>query len=138
MGRRRLVLDISLIARWRGTPVGFLRREQAVAKYALAARPDVAFCVLDSSMPAYREICRDRVGSLLRWDTVLDASRGARSVYQESNPIGSGDTILTVGNHAAAEGDVVAALKQRHGFGYVTMCHDLIPLSTHQRDLRVE
>ncbi len=126
---RRLVFDISLIARWRGPPVGILRREQALARHALAARPDMAFCVLDRSMPAYREIRRDQVELLLRWDTVLNDTGAAGSPYEDSNPIGPGDTILTVGNHAAADGDVVAALKQQHGFAYASMCHDLIPLN---------
>ncbi len=126
--RRRLVFDISLIARWRGPPVGILRREQALARHALASRPDMAFCVMDRALAAWRWVRRHRVEMLIRWDTKLDKTIADTGTFEESDPPGPGDTILAVGNHAATDGDVVAALKQRHGFRYVTMCHDLIPL----------
>lgn len=130
MGRkRRLVLDITLATHWRGPPVGMLRREQALAKNALATRPDISFCVFDRSLSAYRAIRSDCVETAIRCDTTLGGMNRARNVFEEPSPFGPDDTILTVGNHAAANGEAVAALKRRQGFRFVSMCHDIIPLT---------
>ena len=40
---------------------------------------------------------------------------------------GPADTILSVGNYFHSDFEAIPALKRRHGFRYVTMCHDLIP-----------
>jgi len=72
--RGRLVFDITLTTRWIGRPVGIVRCEQALAQYALKARPDMRFAFFDKSIQAWREILREWVGPLIRWDTRLDSA----------------------------------------------------------------
>ena len=43
-------------------------------------------------------------------------------------PLDAHDTILSVGNYTVGDVAIVAALKHRHRFRYVSMCHDLIAL----------
>jgi len=43
-------------------------------------------------------------------------------------PLAAQDTILSVGNYSVGDVDIIAGLKRRHGFRYVSMCHDLIAL----------
>jgi len=43
-------------------------------------------------------------------------------------PLSAHDTILSVGNYSAGDCTIIAELKRRHGFRYVSMCHDLIAL----------
>ncbi len=64
---------------------------------------------------------RDRDGTphrALAMDLVLAAPE----------PLAAHDTILSVGNYNVGDVDIIAELKRRHGFRYVSMCHDLIAL----------
>ena len=191
--RRRLVFDITLTMRWLGSPAGIVRCEQALARYALERRADIRFAIFDKSLPAWREIRREWVAPLIRWDTRLDISNfqfaarrrgwrrhmpsrflltlalerrrlssrsrlaqrmwaagqrflcwphrlpwpladrkgGRRGIIPAETALrelvpGPADTILAVGNYFHADFDSISALKRRHGFRYVTMCHDLI------------
>ena len=190
----RLVFDITLTTRWIGRPVGIVRCEQAIAQYALRARPDIRFVVFDKTLPAWHEVRREWVGPLIRWDTRLDSPRAhftarrrgwrrhmpsrfllilalerrrlssqsslaqrmfaaaqrllcwpnglpwpladGKGVRRNAIPAeaalnkfepGPADTILSVGNYFHSDFEAIPALKRRHGFRYVTMCHDLIP-----------
>jgi glycosyltransferase involved in cell wall biosynthesis len=49
----------------------------------------------------------------------------AEAALEKFEP-GPADTILSVGNYFNADVEAISALKRRHGFRYVTMCHDLI------------
>lgn len=73
--RGRLVFDITLTTRWIGRPVGIVRCEQAIAQYALKARPDIRFVIFDKTLSAWHEVRREWVGPLIRWDTRLDSPR---------------------------------------------------------------
>ena len=42
--------------------------------------------------------------------------------------LAANDTILSVGNYSSGDCAIIAGLKRRHGFRYVSMCHDLIAL----------
>jgi glycosyltransferase involved in cell wall biosynthesis len=61
-------------------------------------------------------------------DGTRDRALAADVVLAGPEPLGSADTILSVGNYSAGDCTIVAELKRRHGFRYVSMCHDLIAL----------
>lgn len=69
----RIILDVSSLARWVGTPIGILRVEHALATYARASRPDIVLAVYDPTIPAFRQVSPDWAGTVLGWDGAIDA-----------------------------------------------------------------
>ena len=51
----------------------------------------------------------------------------------EPEPLGPADTVLSVGSYGAGDFAIIAAMKRRHGFRYVGMCHDLIAPGRRER-----
>jgi glycosyltransferase involved in cell wall biosynthesis len=69
----RIILDVSSLVRWVGTPIGILRVEHALATYARASRPDIVLAVYDPAIPAFRQVSPDWAGTVLGWDGAIDA-----------------------------------------------------------------
>lgn len=71
-GPQRLILDVSTIARWAGSPTGITRVEQALARYARDHRPDIVLALFDSQALAFRRISDGWADRLIGWDAALD------------------------------------------------------------------
>ena len=81
----------------------------------------------------------DRLQRLLYWPRGLPSNLAGRDgtrhrsvamalALAEPEPLGPTDTVLSVGSYGAGDFAIIAAMKRRHGFRYVGMCHDLIAL----------
>lgn len=68
---RRLVLDLSMILRWTGPPVGIARVEAEFARFALT-RPDVGFVFFDTRAGVFRKVEPDLVRQLLDGTVSVD------------------------------------------------------------------
>jgi glycosyltransferase involved in cell wall biosynthesis len=71
---RRLILDISTIARWSGPPVGIVRVEHQLAQHALRRWPEMVLAVYDARIRRLREArpaWRDKLAGL---DAVIDTN----------------------------------------------------------------
>ncbi len=71
-GPRRIILDISSIARWLGPPVGIMRTEHALARHALSKRPDILFSFYDKPTSSFLAIDPAWIERLIGWDHALD------------------------------------------------------------------
>ncbi len=70
---RRIILDVSGVIRWLGPPVGIVRCEHALARYAVEKRPDIVLCVFDPSVDRFYRVNPAWAGRLLGWDHAFDA-----------------------------------------------------------------
>lgn len=61
-------------------------------------------------------------------DGTSDRALAFDRVLAGPEPLDAHDTILSVGNYTVGDVAIIAALKHRHRFRYVSMCHDLIAL----------
>jgi glycosyltransferase involved in cell wall biosynthesis len=71
---RRLILDISTIARWSGPPVGIVRVEHRLAQHVLRQWPEVVLAVYDARIRRLREVkpaWREKLAGL---DAVIDTN----------------------------------------------------------------
>ncbi len=69
---RRLILDISSIARWLGPPVGIMRTEHSLARHAVMHRPDVTLSFFDKAISSFRQINPIWRERLIGWDHAID------------------------------------------------------------------
>src|SRR5471032_2058358 len=72
MSHDRLVFDISTIARWLGPPVGIARTEHALARHALAKRPDITVSFYDKAIGNFRAVNPDWRQRLCGWEHAID------------------------------------------------------------------
>src|SRR5258706_16355061 len=72
MGNGRLIFDISTIVRWLGPPVGIARTEHALARHALAKRPDITVSFYDKSIGGFRAIAPEWRERLCGWENAID------------------------------------------------------------------
>jgi glycosyltransferase involved in cell wall biosynthesis len=194
---RRIYFDLSSLLRWHGPPVGIVRRQHELARFALASRPEIVCAAFDEVPPSFRIIDSAWIERLIGWDHTIDLvtfdirrhrtglsrlrpSRyplimalerrrlTARSAFgrriagmgqqllwlrPELPPpfagghgsrfgvvpidlalgpalaLGPDVVILSVGDDwVHRDATLIGELKRRHGFRYVVMCHDLIPI----------
>ncbi len=71
-GGRRIIFDVSSIARWVGPPVGIIRAEHALSTFAKANRPDIVLAIYDSVTKSFREVSARWVETITGWDGALD------------------------------------------------------------------
>jgi glycosyltransferase involved in cell wall biosynthesis len=71
-GGSRLLLDVSGLMRWVGPPVGIVRVEAELARYAMERRPDVEFVAYDTRVHDYRLVARHRIPQLIAGDLFVD------------------------------------------------------------------
>jgi glycosyltransferase involved in cell wall biosynthesis len=69
---RRIILDVSSISRWLGPPVGIMRREHALARYALSRRPEIQFSFFDKPTSTFLAIEPAWIERLIGWDHGID------------------------------------------------------------------
>lgn len=69
----RIILDVSSLARWVGTPIGILRVEHALATYARTSCPGIVLAVYDPAIPAFRQVSPNWAGTVLGWNGAIDA-----------------------------------------------------------------
>ncbi|HXI39703.1 MAG TPA: hypothetical protein VNH83_06975, partial [Bryobacteraceae bacterium] len=62
---RRLLFDISTSMRWFGPPVGIVRVERELAKWAMDHDPNCRFVFFDADLQIYREVHRACLRGLL-------------------------------------------------------------------------
>jgi len=76
---RRIIFDVSSISHWLGPPVGIIRREHALARYALSKRPDIVFSFFDQPTSSFMAMDSAWVERLIGWDSAVDmATRDVR------------------------------------------------------------
>ena len=79
---RRIILDVSGVIRWLGPPVGIVRCEHALARYALENRPEIVLSVFDPSTDRFCQVNPAWADRLLGWDHAFDTvafrARGTR------------------------------------------------------------
>ena len=56
---RRLLFDISTSMRWFGPPVGIVRVERELAKWAMQNDPNCRFVFFDPNLQLYRQVKRN-------------------------------------------------------------------------------
>ncbi len=69
---RRIIFDVSSIARWVGPPVGIIRAEHALTTFAKANRPDIVLAFYDSGPRSFREMSARWIETITGWDGALD------------------------------------------------------------------
>jgi len=79
---RRLLFDISTSVRWFGPPVGIVRVERELAKWAMENHPNCRFVFFDPDLQTYREVRRSHLPPLLDGAEVVDTT-GMRDPTQE-------------------------------------------------------
>src|SRR5436190_6442177 len=70
----RLLFDISTSMRWFGPPVGIVRVERELAKWAMRNHSNCRFVFFDADLQAYREVRRDRLPALLDGAATVDTT----------------------------------------------------------------
>src|SRR5256885_3158796 len=78
--RLRLFLDLSVLVRWSGPPVGISRVEAGLARYALDHRPDVGFVVFDTRTNVFQGIRHRLVEDLVEGRLAVEMPGDARVV----------------------------------------------------------
>lgn len=71
---RRLLFDISTSMRWFGPPVGIVRVERELAKWASQNDPDCRFVFFDPDLRMYREVHRNHLLDLLDGAATVDTT----------------------------------------------------------------
>ena len=71
---RRLLFDISTSMRWFGPPVGIVRVERELAKWASKNDPNCRFVFFDPDLQMYREVRRNRLRDLLEGAATVDTT----------------------------------------------------------------
>ncbi len=74
MALTRLILDISTLARFSGTPVGMIRVEHELAQHALSARPDITLAIYDPRTDELRELNQSWQAAVAGLDAVIDVN----------------------------------------------------------------
>jgi glycosyltransferase involved in cell wall biosynthesis len=70
----RLLFDISTCMRWFGPPVGIVRVERELAKWASQNDPNCRFVFFDPDLQMYREVRRNRLHDLLEGAATVDTT----------------------------------------------------------------
>ena len=87
---RRIILDVSGVIRWLGPPVGIVRSEHALARFALQNRPDIVLSVFDPSIDRFCRVNPAWARRLLAWDHAFDTvafrARGTRRGLAKLRP----------------------------------------------------
>lgn len=71
---KRLLFDISTSMRWSGPPVGIVRVERELAKWAMRNDPNCRFVFFDADLQAYREVRREYLPDLLDGAATVDTT----------------------------------------------------------------
>ena len=71
-GGRRIIFDVSSIARWTGPAVGIARVENALAAYAIAHRPDIILSIYDPGTGSFRALDPKWAAQVIGWDASLE------------------------------------------------------------------
>src|SRR5471032_2814025 len=70
----RLLFDISTSMRWFGPPVGIVRVERELAKWARQNDPNCRFVFFDPDLQMYREVRRNHLRDLLEGAATVDTT----------------------------------------------------------------
>src|SRR6476619_7839440 len=71
---KRLLFDISTSMRWFGPPVGIVRVERELAKWAMRNDPSCRFVFFDADLQAYREARREYLPALRDGTATVDTT----------------------------------------------------------------
>jgi glycosyltransferase involved in cell wall biosynthesis len=70
----RLLFDISTSMKWSGPPVGIVRVERELAKWAMENDPRCTFVFFDGALQGYREVRQSSLSSLLAGALIFDTT----------------------------------------------------------------
>jgi glycosyltransferase involved in cell wall biosynthesis len=71
---RRLLFDISTSMKWFGPPVGIVRVERELAKWAMHDHPDCRFGFFDPDLQLYRQVLPDYLPAILDGTAMVDTT----------------------------------------------------------------
>jgi glycosyltransferase involved in cell wall biosynthesis len=74
---RRLLFDISTSMKWFGPPVGIVRVERELAKWAMHNRPDCRFGFFDPDLQLYRQVLPDYLPAIFEGMAMADTTEMA-------------------------------------------------------------
>ena len=69
----RIVFDLTSAARWNGPPVGIVRSQRELARWAKAHLPDVVFALFDPRAMGYREVSPHNAAAFIAGEASLNA-----------------------------------------------------------------
>jgi glycosyltransferase involved in cell wall biosynthesis len=69
----RIVFDLTSAARWNGPPVGIVRAQRELARWARARRPDVVFALFDPRGMDYRSVSDAHAAAFIAGEASLNA-----------------------------------------------------------------
>src|ERR1700676_5145035 len=69
-----LFLDVSMLLRWSGPPVGILRVEAELARHAIKNRQDIDFVFFDARVNGFRRIARQVIEPLIEGRVGIDVT----------------------------------------------------------------
>lgn len=115
MAERQLIVDISSLCRWTGSPTGMIRAEHAIASYILEHKPGARFSFYDSNRHRFVEVRREWVSILIGYSArLLEQEHGLRRIRKrwwpgrrilfldlETKRIRSGSALIRKGLDAA-------------------------------------
>src|SRR4029079_16045059 len=71
---RRLLFDISTSMRWFGPPVGIVRVERELAKWAMQNDPNCRFVFFDPNLQLYHQVKRNHLRDILGGAAAVDTT----------------------------------------------------------------
>ena len=71
---KRLLFDISTSMKWFGPPVGIVRVERELAKWAMQNHPDCRFGFFDPDLQLYRQVLPDYLPAILDGTAMVDTT----------------------------------------------------------------
>jgi glycosyltransferase involved in cell wall biosynthesis len=69
---QRLIVDVSTLIRWRGSPVGIVRVEAEIARFVLEREPEAVFSVYDTRIGQFRMLDREIARQLVEGRAYVD------------------------------------------------------------------
>lgn len=100
---RRMILDISGIARWRGPAVGILRVEQALAQFALAERSNIVLSYYDRATNSFLAVKPVWANHIIGWEGSVGRrrSRLLRLIPSSYSAVDALERLRSAGLHGA-------------------------------------
>jgi glycosyltransferase involved in cell wall biosynthesis len=80
-------LDVSTLVRWSGPPVGIVRVEAELARYAIEARPEVELVFFDTRVNGFRRVARHFIEALIEGRIGIDVRHLPDARAVERGPV---------------------------------------------------
>jgi glycosyltransferase involved in cell wall biosynthesis len=128
---KRIFLDITTSARWAGPPVGIVRTEREIAKRGPQNLGSaLEFVFWDAQEETCQVLDASTAESLLSGDLTVSHPLALNDYASRTETPEAGDTLATIGLDWEEPSRLrsVFRAKQRRGFSYAAVVHDLCPI----------